>query len=160
MGDVLDLGPGLTLDTPQVQTWLDRVTRNLQRELTKEQLEAEIRITRAIAATPLSAPDVQGLAGLAADPVRNDQFTGIRSVLERNYVLLAGSTALRWMTQGVVGHLGVEAARWLSANAADILIAARGWGAPYLAWIAPILDRAPLMLAAAQQAAAARGDQD
>ena len=159
LAGTLDVGPGLTLGSPAVQTFIERVRANQLLRLDAAQIAAQIRLTEGIAQAEGTAPTLQRVAALARDPDRTDQFTAIRPALTRNYVLesgkfMLGVTALESYAQFVAtGHPG-----WLAAHAADILIAAQGWGAPYVAWIAPILDRAQQMVEAARQTRAALTD--
>ena len=157
LGAVIDTGPGLTLDTKQVQLFVDRARRNRLDRMAMEDAEAQIRIARNIAISDLSAPDLKSLAERAADIAADDQFTAIRPTLGRNYVI---ELSVFLVAQSVVGVIGNEAHQawetykaweWLAANGADIRVLLAAWGEPFAAWIAPILDRSHQMVEAAKQ---------
>lgn len=155
----LEVGPGLTLGSSLVVTFLERVKANQLLRLDAAQVAAQIRLTAGIEAAELAAPTLRQVAALAKDPDRTDQFTAIRPTLTRNYVLENGKVVVGAAMGAVIGHVVTTGhPGWLAAHAADILIAAQGWGAPYVAWIAPILDRSQQMVEAAQQTRAVLRD--
>jgi hypothetical protein len=140
---ILEIGPGLTLGTPEVETLLRRIRDNQLIQKASAEIEAEIRIATQIANSPMSAEGLIPLAQAAAQPDIDDQLSALRTPLVRNYTTIA---AVYWIAdaslQGVAGNATYDALRWLVANADDILIIARYWGEPVLAWITPILHRA------------------
>jgi internalin A len=142
---VIDTGPGLTLDTQQVQLFIDRAKRNRLDRLAEVETDAQIRLAQSIADSDLTAPDLQKIAALAADDTAQDQFTAIRPTLALNYVIAAGLYLVGQVFAGPLGQIGTEATTWLAANASDISTMAVVWGEPFAAWIAPILDRAQQM---------------
>ena len=147
-------GPGLTLDTRPVQLFIERGQRNRLDHLVEANAEAQIRLANSIAASDLSAPDLQALARLAADVEVTDQFTAIRPTLARNFTLKAGILfVLGTVAAGPLGGVGDQAWGWLNANASDIRTLSVIWGEPFAAWIAPILDRAQQIVAGAKHMA-------
>ncbi|PWK62740.1 leucine-rich repeat domain-containing protein [Roseicyclus mahoneyensis] len=151
---VLDIGPGLTLGTPEVTLLLDRIRENQLLRRDQAEIEAETRLAEAIAESPLAAQQVASLARAAADGAVEDQFSGLRTPLVRNWlVILATSGIMQASVQGVVGNASYEALKWLAANADDALIIARFWGEPVMSWLVPILHRAREMTEAGRHLA-------
>ncbi len=139
---VLDIGPGLTLGTKEVTLLLDRIRENQLLRRDQAEIEAETRLAEAIAESPLAAQQVASIARAAADGSVEDQFSGLRTPLVRNWMLiLATSGIVQASVQGVVGNASYEALKWLVANADDALIIARFWGEPVLSWLSA--DPAP-----------------
>jgi hypothetical protein len=139
---VVEAGPGLTLNTMEVDLFIDRQRKNRDARLEAAEVEAVIRLTDQIGASDLSSADLKSLANAAAMQDVDDQLTGIRPTLTRNYVIFLGTHALLWTSQGIAGNAGYEAIKWLTTNSADIAIMASYWGEPFVAWILPIIDRA------------------
>ncbi len=139
---VIDTGPGLTLDTQQVQLFIDRAKRNRLERLAEVETDAQIRLAQSIADSDLTAPDLKKVAALAADDTAQDQFTAIRPTLLRNYTIAVGQFVLAGVLAGPLGDIGSLALGWLVANAAEITSMSVMWGESFAAWIAPILDRA------------------
>jgi len=154
LGAVVEIGPGLTVDTEPVDLLISRQNKN--RNIIKETsvIEAEIRIADLIASSNLSSPILKVIARLSAAPNIEDQLSGIRPILTRNYLIFVGSNALLWASQGIVGNAGYEAVRWLAMNASDIATIARYCGEPFAAWMLPILARSKEMIDGAQYAGA------
>ncbi|MGY6632943.1 MAG: leucine-rich repeat domain-containing protein [Alkalilacustris sp.] len=146
---VVEAGPGLTLDTPEVTLFLRRVQDNRLVRREAAEVEAEIRLANSIARSDLSAPDVASLARAAADPNADDQLSESSWMLTKNWVILLGRGSLLMAAGGVVGGASWDMTRWLLANQADVLVLARYWGEPFVAWIMPILGRAQQMAAGA-----------
>lgn len=138
---VVETGPGLTLDTKEVNLFIERQRKN--REVRKEgaELESEIRLAERIGTSSLSAEELKALAVASAVANIDDQISGIRPTLTRNWVIYLGSNALIWASQGVVGNTGHQAVSWLVANSGDIIVMARYWGEPFMAWILPIIEK-------------------
>ncbi|WP_284162852.1 leucine-rich repeat domain-containing protein [Frigidibacter sp. SD6-1] len=152
IGAVVDIGPGLTLDTPEVETFLDRARRNRLERRSAAEEEAEIRLAEGIAATELGAPEVRDFALASADRGADTQMTAMRQTLTKNWVFVLGTFLLDRSVGGAIGNgFYQHGLPWLAAHAPDILTVARFWGEPVLAWIAPILDRAQQIVAAAGQ---------
>jgi hypothetical protein len=125
---VLDIGPDLTLDSEEVATLLRRQRENRLDRRDEAETEAEIRIAQGIADSPFASSDLGALARAAADPTADDQLTGLRGPLVRNWTIIVATSAMTSAAQGVVGNASYDALHWVVAHGDDILAMARSWG--------------------------------
>jgi internalin A len=147
---VIETGPALTLDNPQVNVFIERQTRNQLRLLEEAQTAASIALAEAIRDGEDQFEDeVRQIAASGAAPQSGDQLTNASPWLNRNSVIVIGGWFAMELASNAVGVGLSSFTKWLVANEAVILTQAHVWGQPFVAWISPILAQAREARAAA-----------
>ena len=139
------IGPGLTLDNPEVEVFEARYRRHAQATDTTAPIAAQDELSRAI----ITAPDAFGprIISYSATFTQSstDPETRVRvaqQTVNRNIVIALGRYVAPVALNALIGHETISFAGWLWANHSVITTLAQYWGDGFAAWIGPILDYA------------------
>ncbi len=143
---VVRTGPGLTLDSPDVQRYLDRVKRNRLDGVEAAEQDAQRRVAKATANSGFVASDLKHVLDAASNETPS-QATAARPTLLKNTTVLASLSFIAGgYVSGMTNHLGAETVKsltaYLATNSDDLLLLAGQWGEAFKVWITPILQRA------------------
>lgn len=143
VGDVTRIGPGLTLDNPDVEMFLARRRRAREEPAPAAELAAHEALSRAILASPnANGPNSLQLERLAIEIADPAAAQAISQAKHRNLLWRLGVMATRLagsLGVGVAGNLisaayGPAIADFVTLHWAELVRVAASYGAPFADW--------------------------
>ena len=152
LGDVVRLGPGLTLDHPDVEVLLDRTRRMREAPPAAAVQAAQDAMSAAVAADDAAIGDqLRAMEARMADEIDRSVRDAVQRALHSNVIhkvgMLAAAGALNvglGVTAGIVANYhGAAIVSFVSTLWAILSEVAASYGNPFLSWFHAVIAQVP-----------------